>query len=139
VSYPGICQKYGSSKALAAGYFGPTVPAMALMAIQGAESSSVFTAMSISVVGGAFGFCAATITHGIADRILRRKKVGLKRGGELVRKFQIAAYSIPAAAMLAYGTLATPGADEQSIQTEQKDPTAKGPQVRAPSSLKFNL
>ena len=133
MSYPGICQKYGSSKALAAGYFGPTIPAMALMAMQGATSSAVFTAMSISVVGGAFGFCAATITHGIADKVLRRKKVGLKRGGELVRKFQIAAYSIPAATLLAYGTMATPGADEQSIQSEQTDLTVKGQQIRASS------
>lgn len=105
MKYQGLCNKYGCVNMMMAGYMGPPI---ALAAITAAEcgTGQLFQAC----MAGAVGVWSAVNSHMIANKVLRKKQIGMKRGARIVRKTQAATYTFIASISLAFTAAAAPPA-----------------------------
>ncbi len=110
MNYPGFCEKYGQSNMMLVGYFAPVVANTAIQSLLGNPTIDNFL---IAFNSGTAGFILANFAHASANRIASRKKMGMTRGGQLVRKFQAASYAVPVALALTYNVVSTFGEESE--------------------------
>lgn len=100
------------------GYFAPVIANTVIQCLLGNPTMENFL---ISFNSGTAGFLMANFGHATANRIASRKRMGMTRGGQFVRKFQAASYAVPVALALAFNVASALGEESEPATASRQN------------------
>lgn len=136
MDYQGLCDKYGIHVTVPAACGIPLLLNGGLSLVQMlAGLPPSLLSYGLAFHSGSVGFAFGAIAHSVANGLLSHKGVGMTEGGRIVKRAQLAAWSVPVLCALAFNAVAMPDAPDADEKPEPKAPavSVENTAVRPPS------